>query len=500
MCMLPDARRAAHGPRHVSRSALLLACLLAVAGGAARAQEPSYGATGARLELSSASAAARTAVAASLVDFDFFFASRAQERLRVALALDSAWGYARALHASFTPGLTAAQRRQESQRALADAARGGSASEVLVALAIREQAAGRGESEIAAWRAAAQVLPGDPHVAFQHALAVWRIRGNDAGTAALRSVTAAFPRYGAPYNHLAYLATGMLSRPPSDEAIALADTQLRLAPDQPNAHDTYADLLKRRGRFAEAVEHYRHSLEMAPNDWLFYQGPAELAQLQGDGAAARMSLENGLRLGARVLGDSIALMAQIGGSYAHDGDFAAAARQIAEVSRLAERGADTATVLVMNRRLMLLAGARGDAREVATQLAAAKMRNAVDSIFTLRVAAMSFAFAGRTDSAAARLAAFRAVAQAAADTGAIKSATFVNGLILAARGDCRGVEAEFAQVDSTAPLVLATRAQCLSRAKKKDQAAALRMQLLGRGDVSLHDIQQAIARVRVRKL
>jgi tetratricopeptide (TPR) repeat protein len=84
-------------------------------------------------------------------------------------------------------------------------------------------------------------------------------------------MTRKFPTYAPPFYRLA-----LLQQTAGDTATALRTIQeyLRLAPNHPNAHDAYADMLARTGRLEEALSHYERAVELDRTFMTAYTGMA----------------------------------------------------------------------------------------------------------------------------------------------------------------------------------------------------------------------------------
>jgi len=207
-------------------------------------------------------------------------ASQADPNLGVALALLSRAGQ--------SPELSAAERNAAASRAVAATANA-SAVEALIALWTREQVAGRNAAANEIIKAAAALAPNDPELQW---LAYVPRRANVAPADLMRmdrEFLAKFD-YGPVHNLLAYqlAATG-------DYAGAYEELgkYVRANPDQPNAHDTWADILILENRFDEAVRHAMGALRM-DSSWVgtpLKIGAIQLAQGKAD--SARMNFTRG---------------------------------------------------------------------------------------------------------------------------------------------------------------------------------------------------------------
>ena len=91
----------------------------------------------------------------------------------------------------------------------------------------------------------------------------------DAAVKEFVKATAINPSFSQPYNQLGY-AYRFLDK--LDDAEAAFKKYVQLIPDDPNPHDSYAELLMKRGRFAESIKAYEKALSLDPNFVASYVG------------------------------------------------------------------------------------------------------------------------------------------------------------------------------------------------------------------------------------
>ncbi len=93
------------------------------------------------------------------------------------------------------------------------------------------------------------------------------------------------PKYATAYNQLGYLysRTGDY-----DKALEALRKYVELLPDQPNPHDSYAEVLRLSGRFDEALEHYRMALKIDPTFYISQKELGETYSLMGEEDRARV--------------------------------------------------------------------------------------------------------------------------------------------------------------------------------------------------------------------
>ncbi|MGZ8413033.1 MAG: hypothetical protein ACXW61_06340 [Gemmatirosa sp.] len=412
--------------------------------------------------------AAKQAFLEGVEDVAYVFGARAAQRFGGALALDSTFGLARVFYAAFAPAIPQAGRDSIAARGVADAARG-STAELLLAAATRELVANRPAAAQPLFNALAAMYPENALYAMWSATDWAGTRAPATTVEALRDVNRRFPTFGAPYNVLAYT---LLQTGDTVAAVAAAAKQVELAPTQPNAHDSYAELLQFAGRLDEAVTHYTHASEAAPSFTEAYVGVAEVRQLQRRGADARVALQEAIRH-ATSLPDSLRYMTYVAQSEVADGRDKQAATQLAAVARLATARGAKEEAATAHRDMALLAALGRDVRGVAQHLAAARATHAPDSAAQARqqtaAAALAYMVAGSVDS-------LRATA-AGRD-----SAHLAQAMLLLQDGRADEALRRLARADSTAPIVQAVSAEAHAKLGHADVARAARQRLLARRD------------------
>jgi tetratricopeptide (TPR) repeat protein len=275
--------------KHLAR-VVITATLLAPL--ATRAQAPALVAPPlAQLQPSTTSEAARGAFRDALLESHSVGPARARARIATAVSNDPKFGLARAYQAVIATGMTAAER----EKSIGDAvAMMGSASvpEVLLTLWWRENAAGRGAGALPLLEAVSRLAPADTQVAY--ILLAARNAGKTPAeqSANSRQFSQSFPGYAPAYNNLAYSLWATGDR---DGALAAVQEFVKLAPDHPNAHDSYADILLLMGKPQDAIAHVQREIELDPA----FGGEAKLGAIQlmlGDIPAARTAFAKGAEI------------------------------------------------------------------------------------------------------------------------------------------------------------------------------------------------------------
>lgn len=264
--------------------ALLAVALLGLALPVAAQQVTVASPAAERLRVTTTSDEASKLFFAGLSDARNIFSSRAAMQFDRATAIDKSLGLARAFRAAVVPGLTQTERVAAIDSAIATMTSATTAERV-VALALREFP--DKERAHALWETAATLLPGDPNVAFYAALTTPAPRDIKA----LRAVTERFTDDAPTYNVLAYRLWQLGDREGGFTAVR---RYVELAPDQPNAHDSYGELLQWSGRLTEAQTQYARAVQLDASFSEGYMGIAEVLQLSGRGADARVQIQRAI--------------------------------------------------------------------------------------------------------------------------------------------------------------------------------------------------------------
>jgi tetratricopeptide (TPR) repeat protein len=254
------------------------------------AQRPAAQLAGpAMLELSSTSQAAQTSFRAAMFHAQNVDPVAARADIAAAVKADPKFGLARAYAAFLSVG-TAAEREGRVVEAMAHM---GTAAvpELLLAMYWREVAAGRGDAAVPVLRTLTELIPGDADVAY--VLAGTADVGKSAKEQAenTRRFLGKYPQHAAGHNVLAYSAWE--AGDPSAALAAVREYE-RLAPNQVNPHDSYADMLLLMRQPAEALPHVQRELEIEPGN---EAGQAKLGTIHlmlGDIAVARTDFAKGL--------------------------------------------------------------------------------------------------------------------------------------------------------------------------------------------------------------
>src|SRR5687768_13169514 len=291
-------------------SILTLAAVLVSTGASPLIAQATQQATPRTLTFTTASEEARNSTFEAAVNLFNAHPALAASHAKKALAADPSLGMARAMYAwANPPELTAEQREQELNRAVVDAARATTA-ELLGATTIRAIALNRNDEANVLLDAMVALLPDDPVPPYLRA-----IRGTDQAkvVADLEAVTRRFPTFPPAFNLLAYQRWAAGDR---EGALRAVQEYVRLAPNHPNTHDSYAEILQFAGRLPEALQHYQQSVRLDSSFGGGALGVAEVHMLMGHPAVARaeyakaaeVATTPAAKLAARAAGASMYLL------------------------------------------------------------------------------------------------------------------------------------------------------------------------------------------------
>jgi tetratricopeptide (TPR) repeat protein len=462
-----------------------------------QAPQPNNPPPGAKLELSSASDAAKAEFWLGLDDWQNFTFSSAQKHFERAASLDPNFGLARAFAAAAPAinGLPVATA--EFDRGLADAARASTAEGVL-ALAWREKAFGRNAAATSLFRAAMDLMPNEPRVASEYIWSLQSLSDMKAAAEAAKPARARFPNSGA----VALASTYALLQS-GDTAAAVAEAQryTQVAPTQPASFATYGDFLRMQGRYDEAEAQYRRSLTFAPkhpdggNDAVV--GLASMLVQRGKVAAARQTLTEALQH-ATSAQDSLSYLDVLGGASLYASDVPAAINTFETGSHLSGRASTGLAVFVPNSKLALVNAAYGDRKSVSKHLAPIHAIAPGDSAQVEIWRGVAYAYAGQADSTFKY--SDKLAARASNNPLMGRVAHFTRGQLYLTMRQCDKALDEFRQSDSTWVEVQAGNADCEMQAGHRAAALRYRDLVVNRRDVNLYDPGEIRARLRMSQL
>ena len=179
-------------------------------------------------------------------------------------------------------------------------------------------------------------FPADPRILFQVGVVVFARQDYDGAVRALSRAVELDPKFTPPYNQLgyAYRAQGK-----NAEAEKTFKKYAELLPDDPNPHDSYAELLMRLGRFDESVAEYKKALQIDQYFLSAYVGIANNQIFAGKGDDARATLKQMLTK-ARNDGEKRQVWFWTAETYAHEERWGDAIKSIEEEKKIADASGD----------------------------------------------------------------------------------------------------------------------------------------------------------------
>ena len=182
----------------------------------------------------------------------------------------------------------------------------------------------------------AKQLPADARIQAQVGIVLFARQDYDGAVRALSRAVELDPKFTLPYNQLgyAYRAQGK-----NAEAEKTFKKYAELLPDDPNPHDSYAELLMRLGRFDESIAEYKKALQIDPYFLSAYVGIANNQIFAGKGDDARATLKQMLTK-ARNDGEKRQVWFWTAETYAHEERWSEAIRSIEEEKKIADAAGD----------------------------------------------------------------------------------------------------------------------------------------------------------------
>ena len=414
------------------------------------------------------------------------FFSRAAMHFDRALAVDRNLGLARVFQAAVVPGLTEAQRTSAIDSAIATMTSATTAERV-VALAIREFP-NRPRAH-ALWETAVTLLPGDPTTAFYAALTT----PAPGAVAAMRAVAERFPEDAAAYNILAYQ---LWQAGDHDGGFTAVRRYMELAPDQPNAHDSYAELLQWSGRLTDAQAHYARAVQLDASFSEGYMGLAEVAQLSGRGADARRQIQLAITHSPSKA-TTVAYTRDLARSFLMDGMVKEGMDQFANALRDAQALNRPGLVGQIHRDMAFFDAQLGRGTAIASHLAAAEAGRADDPM-QIEMTAAAHAVGG--DISVARQATQKLTTLAQPDNQYATHASVLRAIIALRENKPTEALTQLAGAPLDDAWVRTVTAECYAAAGNLTDARALKNQVLNDPQLNFDDGYNISARIRAAKI
>jgi tetratricopeptide (TPR) repeat protein len=404
-----------------------------------------------------------------------------------ALEIDKGLGLARAFRAAVVPGLTQAERVAAIDSAIATMTTA-TTGERVVALALREFP--NRERAHALWETAVTLLPGDPNVAYYAALTTPAPRDIKA----LRAVTERYPTDAAAYNILAYQ---LWQAGDQEGGFTAVRRYMELAPDQPNAYDSYGELLQWSGRLTDAQAHYARAVQLDSNFSEGYMGSAEISQLSGRGMDARRWIQQAIAHSpskATTIGYTRALAR----SFLMDGLVKEGTDQFAIALRDAQALKRPALIAAIHRDMAFTDAQSGRGTSIAAHLTSAAEASSADEPMQVELTAAANAVGG--DLTVARQATQKLATLAQPDNKYGTHASVINAIILLRENKPKEALTQLAGAPLDDPWVRTLTAECYVAAGNLTDARALKNQVLSDPQLNLEDGYNVSARIRAAKI
>jgi tetratricopeptide (TPR) repeat protein len=148
------------------------------------------------------------------------------------------------------------------------------------------------------------------------------------------------PSFSQPYNQLGYAYRFIDKLPEAETAFK---KYIELIPNDPNPHDSYAELLMKMGRFDESIKAYEKALSLDPNFVASYIGIGNDHLFAGRPDQARAAFAR-ITAVARNTGEKRAARFWTAASYVHEGATDKALEEIRSAYALAEGAHDAASM------------------------------------------------------------------------------------------------------------------------------------------------------------
>jgi tetratricopeptide (TPR) repeat protein len=320
------------------------------------------------LALGNLPSGARDAVFASIDARQVWNWAGAYDQSNKALMIDSTFGLARLLRVDLSGAPTAALANAEYRRAAVDAS-GRAIGEGTYLSGLR--ATGVNSNRLLG--IAREMLPNDRRIALDHALSFLANERLDS----LRSLVRQFPDFVAPRIWLAYYLTisaYSASPPQTYEALLVAESAVRLAPQIPGTHTVLGWVLFRQGRIDEATAHLAAATRMDPMFENAFSIESEVFVHDGKPRGvdrARAAYDSAITASPNLL-RKINYRRDKAFMLFYDGRKAEGMTELAAVAKEYEAGAPATAATTYSQMAELAGGTGGDSATIAGYMAEAR--------------------------------------------------------------------------------------------------------------------------------
>jgi len=422
------------------------------------------------IDLSTSSEDAKAHFWAGMEDSHNVYAPGAVRHFDQAIQADPDWGIAHVMRAQ-VGSMPNDRRLEEIQRGIA-AMGDATGDELLMATAVRAFRTGNGADASRLIAALRRNNPDDPYAAFWAAQTA-AARGSQMDAEAMwEAVIEDFPDYAPSYNLLAYDRWGINDR---SGALEAARDYLRLAPDHPNSHDSYAEILQGMGHYTDALTHYGQAAARADDYVAAQTGMAETYVLMGDYEEAARHMESAAEMTSN--GERVNNLRGAASAHMLGGDRSGA---MDALTAAAEAAPDDNARGFAHLQMALTAGMMGRDGDVQDYLDRAAEFGGDDSPGFHGMSATAHAAAGHGDEA-------RAAAGHLTDANPFWTSVgdAALGLALVNEGNAQGAIDALSSADMTNPMVQAVMSRALDDLDRPAEAEALRSNVLDQRTLNL---------------
>ena len=148
------------------------------------------------------------------------------------------------------------------------------------------------------------------------------------------------PEFSPPYNSMGYAHRSLGQYEEAEEAFL---KYIELIPDQPNPHDSYAELLMKMGRFEESIAAYEKALSLDEHFVFSFVGIANNQIFLGEPEMARETLYK-MSVSARNTGERRTALVWTAASYVHEGYTKKAVESVERMSAIAKANGDNVAI------------------------------------------------------------------------------------------------------------------------------------------------------------
>jgi tetratricopeptide (TPR) repeat protein len=310
----------------------------------------------------------------------------------------------------------------------------------------------------------------------------------------LRAVIERFPDDAASYNLLAY---NLWQTGDRDGALTAVRKYVELAPEQPNSHDSYAELLQWEGRFSDALTHYARAVQLDSSFSEAYIGSAEVLQLSGRGAEARRQIQQAIvHSPSKVV--AVGYSRDLARSFLMDGLVKEGMDQFASALRDAQALNRPKLIAQIHQDMAFADAQSGRGTAIASHLAAAAQASSVDDPMQVEITAAAYTVGGDINVARQSIQKFAALAQP--DNQFATRASVMRAFIALRENKPTEALTQLAGTPLDDPWVRTLTAECYAAAGNLADARALKNQVLNDPQLNFDDGYNIAARIRAAKI